>query len=72
MTFIEKTIPKTKGLYIITDSGIIASFKTKKPRRCYLNKSTGYLQVVLCNNQKYLRTVYPHKELARLFIPNPH
>ena len=58
-----------EGFYEVDECGNIYSLRTNKIRKPVLNKTTGYLTVVLCGRAKKTLTV--HRIVANAFIPNP-
>ena len=71
-----KQIPEAPDYYI-SNRGEVLSKRVdgkEKMMTMHKNNTTGYMQVVLCIEDKPSRvtkTFYPHQVVAKLFIPNP-
>ena len=57
--------------YMVSNTGIIRSFKRNKPCDLrYVTKPDGYLRVYLCRDGKK-KAFYVHRVVAKAFIDNP-
>lgn len=64
-----KDIRGYEGLYGITMSGRVWSYKTKKFLKPWFNNN-GYLQIKLCKDGK-VKTFKIHRLVAETYLPNP-
>lgn len=57
--------------YLVSNTGIIRSFKRKKPHDLrYVTKDDGYLRVYLCKSGN-TKAFYVHRVVAQAFVKNP-
>lgn len=57
--------------YFVSNTGLIKSFKRKKPHNLrYVTKDDGYLRVYLCKKGK-TKAFYVHRIVASAFVDNP-
>lgn len=59
-----------ENLYLINDLGKIKNIKTNKVLSPFVTKS-GYLCIDLSKNKIVFKSIYVHKIVAEIFIPNP-
>jgi len=68
-----KDIEGWDGIYQISDSGNLKSYKEAKEGRILsnINKKGDYLSVVLCHQSRERECTRIHRLVAKAFIPNP-